>query len=298
VLLCPYHHWSFELDGRMKGCAEMHEADGFTTELYRLREFRSEVWEGFVFVNLDGKAETLSARLSPLRECVSPFQMGRLKVVIEDAWDCPFNWKVMIENWMESYHHLGIHHDTLQTFMPAKDTWTEKERPHFVRSHLPIKPSIVAEAGLDAPGKKSALDVFEPIPGVAARERAEWAIHVGYPCFMFGVASDRVLWYRLEPLAADRCRLLTTVLVAPEAKESPDFVDALRSETEMLREFHRQDMQVCTAVQRGLSSSSYVRGPLSHLEMPVWLIQRYVAARGRGTWPTLDAPAALGQRTA
>jgi hypothetical protein len=55
-------------------------------------------------------------------------------------------------------------------------------------------------------------------------------------------------------------------------------------------------MQVCTAMQRGLRSAAYRRGRLSHLEMPVWLIQRYLAARGRETWPTRDLPPAAGQR--
>ena len=57
-------------------------------------------------------------------------------MVIAREWDCPFNWKVLAENFMESYHHLGIHHKSLQPMMPARDTWTEQERRHYVRSRL------------------------------------------------------------------------------------------------------------------------------------------------------------------
>ena len=60
--------------------------------------------------------------------------------------------------------------------------------------------------------------------------------------------------------------------------------------------FHLEDMEVCMAVQRGYYSSGYQRGRLSHLEMPIWLIQRYLAARSRGTWPTMDRQAAVSQR--
>jgi phenylpropionate dioxygenase-like ring-hydroxylating dioxygenase large terminal subunit len=295
VLVCPYHNWTFGLDGRVKGCAEMHLAEGFSPRDHGLAELRSEIWEGFVFVNLNGNAGPLAEQLGPLAPLIQPWHMAELEVVIEQQWDCPFNWKVMVENWMESYHHLGIHHDTLQPLMPAKDTWTEQEQAHFIRSHLPLRPTIAEQQeALRASGQ--GLPGFVELEGLSRAQRSEWGLHLGLPCFMFLVAADRVLWYRLQPVAADRCRLLTTTLVSRAARASADFEQRLESESNMLSAFHLQDMQVCTAVQRGLQSSTYRGGRLSHLEMPVWLIQRYVAARARGTWPTRDLPAAPGQR--
>jgi phenylpropionate dioxygenase-like ring-hydroxylating dioxygenase large terminal subunit len=294
-LLCPYHHWSFELDGALKGCTEMQAAEGFVREEQRLREWTSEIWQGFVFVNLSGDASPAREQLAGLEPRVAAWQLARMKVVIELAWDCPFNWKVMIENWMESYHHLGIHHRTLHPMMPARDTWTEAEQPHFIRAHLPYKPSLVAALEKsESEGHRAAG--FQPVPGLGHAEKFEWGLHLGLPCFMLLVAPDRALWYRLQPVAADRCRLLTTTLITPEAAEGPDFDALLESETKMLRDFHLEDMQVCTGVQRGLGSSASAPGRLSHLEMPVWLIQRYLAARSRGTWPTLDMAAAPSQR--
>lgn len=294
VLRCPYHNWTFGLDGRVKGCAEMHQAEGFTARDYGLHEFASEVWEGFVFVNLSGTARPLAEQLAALTPKVASWRMAELEVVIEQTWDCPFNWKVMVENWMESYHHLGIHHDTLQPMMPAKDTWTEREQAHFVRSHLPLKPALASELERQR-AAGAALPGFVELEGLGTEQRAEWGLHLGLPCFMFLVTSDRVIWYRLQPLSEGACRLLTTTLVSKAARAASGFTDLLESEAGMLSGFHRQDMQVCTAVQRGYHSSAYVRGRLSHLEMPVWLIQRYIAARARGTWPTLDTPAAPGQ---
>jgi hypothetical protein len=68
------------------------------------------------------------------------------------------------------------------------------------------------------------------------------------------------------------------------------------SQTPLMIEFHLEDMEMCTAIQRGMHSLGAQRGRLSHLEMSVWLLQRYLAARARGTWPTLDQPAAPSQR--
>ena len=61
LFLCPYHSWTFDLDGRLKACPEIHEAIGFQRGEWGLREFRSEVWHGFIFVNLDGSAPQTSS---------------------------------------------------------------------------------------------------------------------------------------------------------------------------------------------------------------------------------------------
>ena len=81
-------------------------------------------------------------RLEEMAADLAAFRLDKMKLVIAREWDCPFNWKVLVENFMESYHHLGIHHKTLQPMMPARDTWTEQERRHYVRSHLPYKDSV------------------------------------------------------------------------------------------------------------------------------------------------------------
>ena len=76
-------------------------------------------------------------------------------------------------------------------------------------------------------------------------------------------------------------KLLTTLLVLPESKQMPDYEQRLASEVEMLKAFHLEDMEVCVAVQKGMNSSTYRPGRLSHLEMPIWHVQRYLARKLR-----------------
>ena len=102
---------------------------------------------------------------------------------------------------------------------------------------------------------------------------------------MFLTMPDRLLWYRLLPLGAGRCRLQTMTLVSRETLDSPDLERMIEAETPLLRDFHVEDMVVNKAVQDGLNSAYAVRGRLSHLEEPVWLIQRYLAARLAGSYP-------------
>ena len=295
LFMCPYHAWTFELDGRLKGSPEMQKTEGFERDAWGLKEFRCELWNGLVFVNLDGTAAPLGERLAGLSEVLAPWNMGGMKMAIQMEWDCPFNWKVLTENFMESYHHLGAHAKTLQPMMPAKGTWNEEERPAYVRAHLPLKDALREEV-MDAEEKGAHPHGFPTIAGLPEECHYEWNLFLIHPIVLVSVNPDRIIFYRLQPLGPDRLKLLTTTLVPASTMEHPEWPKMLESETKRLRDFHLEDMEVCTAVQRGFYASGYQRGRLSYLEMSVWLIQRYLAARTRGTLPATDTPAAPSQR--
>ncbi len=284
LLVCPYHSWAYELDGSLRGCTQMHKAEGFEKKDWRLAEFRSEVWNGFVFVNFDGEAKPLAEQYAEFDREIAPWNVADMELAIEFEWECEFNWKVMVENWMESYHHIGTHAKTLNPSMPGEMTWSEPEKPYYIHAHLPYTDKLRAELKTSAAGGPK-VPGFPSIAGLNDAQANEWGLYLGYPCFMFLTTHDRALWYRLLPISAGRCKLLTTTLVAPSAKEDLDYENALVGETEMLRTFHTEDMVMNSAVQHGLGSSKVVRGRLSHLEEPVWLIQRYLAARAAGRYP-------------
>ncbi len=289
LFLCPYHHWSFDLDGSLKGCPEMHQATDFHREDHPLTSFSTEIWNGFLFVNLDGKAEPLADQYDDLDTDIAGWRTADMDIVIERQWDCDFNWKVLVENFMEPYHHLGTHAKTLQPIMPAKGAWTAAERPHSIALNLPLKDPAINE-------REPALSTnFPLIDSLPPEHRDQWSACLGYPSFLLFAGPDRMIWYRIDPVTADRSRLLTTVLVHPETKILPDYETRRAAQEQMLVDFHLEDMEACTAVQRGLHSRTSKPGRLSHLEMPLWLFQRYLAARADGTWPTIQHPAAPAQ---
>jgi len=295
LFLCPYHTWTFELDGQLKACPEMHKAAGFERNEWGLREFRSEVWHGFVFVNLDGAAvKSLAEQYAGFEEHLAKWSSQDLVVVDAREWSCPFNWKVIVENFMESYHHLGAHLSTLQPMMPARDSWTEEEKAHFIRCHIPYGAKERA-AIAEAESAGGAREAFPLIPGLDSRDRFEWGLTLGFPNFLLAYVPDCLIWYRVQPEGPHRHTLLTTLLVPRAVTELPDFQERLCKATAASVAFHLEDMEMCVGVQRSYYASGYQRGRLSHLEMPIWLIQRYLASRVRGTWPTCDRPAATGQ---
>lgn len=296
LFLCPYHSWTFELDGQLKACPEMQNAKGFQRCEWGLKEFRTEVWNGFVFVNLDGDAKSsVAQQYAKIGKEVEPWNLGEMEMVFETHWEVPCNWKVLTENFMESYHHAGTHVKSLQTIMPAKGTWNEAEEAHFIRCHLPYGEKS-RSAIKEAETKGEIWDAFPPIPGLNDEKRHEWGLYLGFPLFSFLVAPDQAVWYRIEPISPEMVRLMTTVLVPKSTVEHPNYAEMYERAVKEAVGFHLEDMEVLSAVQRSLYSDGFQRGRLSHLEMSVWLIQRYIAARSRGTYPTLDRPAAPSQR--
>jgi phenylpropionate dioxygenase-like ring-hydroxylating dioxygenase large terminal subunit len=283
LLSCPYHAWTYELDGRLRGCAHMENAAAFDRADWPLPELRSEVWNGFVFVNLDGEAGSLAEQYADFDAQISAWKTEEMVVAISMDWDCEFNWKVMVENWLESYHHIGAHSTTLNPMMPGQHTWTEPEHPHFVRAHLPYTEELKAE--LRRAETTGAAAGFRRVPGLSEVQQSEWGLYVGHPCFMFLTAGDRVIWYRLLPISAGRCRLQTMTLVTRETATDPAYAAMLEAETPLMRDFHLEDMQMNAGVQKGMASRFAGGGPLSHLEEPVWLVQRYLAARLNGRFP-------------
>jgi phenylpropionate dioxygenase-like ring-hydroxylating dioxygenase large terminal subunit len=264
----------------------MERAEGFDKRDWRLAELRSAVWNGFIFVNLDGQASPLAEQYAAFDAAIAPWNAADAELVIAMEWECAFNWKVMIENWMESYHHIGAHAETLNPMMPGKDSWIEPEHPHFIHAHLPFNARMREAVRADMAGE-ARMPGFLPMPGLSEAQQSEWGLFLGYPCFMFLTMRDRILWYRLLPVSASRCKLLTGTLISRASLAVPDIAQRIESETTLLRDFHLEDMMVNTAVQTGLGSRAAVRGRLSHLEEPVWLIQRYVAARAAGGFPAL-----------
>jgi phenylpropionate dioxygenase-like ring-hydroxylating dioxygenase large terminal subunit len=276
-LVCPYHFWSFDLDGRCKGAPEMQKAEGFNRKEVGLSSLRCEVWNGFIFVTFGEDAPPVRESYHEMGVKLADWQMGNLEVVAELEWDCAFNWKVIVENFAECYHHLGAHIKTFEPMFPAKTCWSDPEHPSYTVAHLPL----VQRLADDVRAGTSEVRTFIDIPTVPMEKRVEWYVYVGYPTFLIFAAPDRVFWYRVLPEGPQRVKLLTTLMVLPEAKQMPDYPKRLESEIEMLKNFHMEDMEVCVAVQKGMNSASYRPGRLSHLEKPIWLIQRYLARKIR-----------------
>jgi phenylpropionate dioxygenase-like ring-hydroxylating dioxygenase large terminal subunit len=256
ALQCPYHLWTYSLAGTLSGAPHMGEAEGWNKAECRLPEIAHEEWLGFVFVNLSGDADPLAPSLMPLAETLQPFDVGDLVTVETVDWgDCDWDWKIMVENYMECYHHIGSHRRTLQDKKPGELSWTDTSNEHYSLLYSVARPA----------------EPDEEDPGVTAL-----LIHI-YPLTIFGVRPDGASILRVMPLGAGRMRLFTDRLMTRAAVEAPDYEEKLAKGRELSRSINLEDFDVCRAVQASTRSPLAGCGRLSHLEEPLWRFYRYLA---------------------
>jgi phenylpropionate dioxygenase-like ring-hydroxylating dioxygenase large terminal subunit len=120
---CPYHLWRYGLDGRFLFAPAMERSASFDTSKCNLPLVAHEEWGGWVFANLSGTAAPLTPSLEGLSARVRDARIDELVTAATLEFDSPWNWKIMVENFMESYHHIGPHAGSLQLFNPAFGTY-------------------------------------------------------------------------------------------------------------------------------------------------------------------------------
>ena len=250
---CPYHAWTYRLNGELLGAPLMDGAEDFDKRACSLPEIRSETWQGWLFVNLDGKAAPLGPRLAPLSAALSHFPMEDCVAVETARFDSPFNWKVLVDNFMEAYHHIAIHRDTLEPMLPAAASHTPENAGPYSLLHMPDvegnDPARTAAGGLTAA--------------------------VVFPFHLFAPTAHALTWYQFLPERHDRFALRIYTCFPRAVLEDPAGRDTIESLHALTRTIHTQDIAACEATWRGLRSDAFEQGRLSPLEKPIWQFNQW-----------------------
>jgi phenylpropionate dioxygenase-like ring-hydroxylating dioxygenase large terminal subunit len=146
---CPYHSWTYELDGQLIGAPFMDKTPDFNVANHKLTELACETWEGFIYVSLQARPTPIDERLGGLTKLVSGFRMADYVPVFaeEETWNT--NWKCLVENFMDAYHVHRVHRDSFgkhgssegqTSLFPGDDAFTyhyvrDEEGPHSVQAH-------------------------------------------------------------------------------------------------------------------------------------------------------------------
>ena len=212
--VCPYHRWAYDLEGELKAAPLMEEVDGFERKDYRLPELRLEEWLGFVLVSLDPSAESLLPGLAPLSDLLAPHGPSDLVTADTLVYDSPWNWKVMVDNFIESYHHLGPHSENLHRTNPAKGTYAmDFEGPFLVLEN----PAVEGESPF-------------------------WVIQV-FPTFLLVLFRDgedtRAFWYEMKIDRYDHFELQIHVLTTPELASNQAIMTLIHEGTQVVQDLTR-----------------------------------------------------------
>lgn len=269
---CPYHSWTYTLEGALRTAPFLEESDGLARSELSLYPVGVDTWGGFVFVHLTpaeaaARGHTLAAQLGPVPDRLRRYPLAELRVARRISYQIQANWKVMLENYNECYH-CGPVHPELCRLVPAfkqrggSDLDWERGIPHRDGAWT-----------FTASGTTDRL----PFEGLDEDERIRHKGELIYPNFMLSLSAEHVAAFLVFPHGPDRTTIVNEFLFHPSEMAKPGFDPA--DAVEFWDLVNRQDWTICESVQRGMSSRVFRTGFYAPMESSSLDIRRYIAER-------------------
>jgi glycine betaine catabolism A len=266
---CPYHAWTYDLDGRLIGAPLMDDVEGFERSEYPLHRVACEVWDGHVFINLAADPTPLAAQLHDLPERFAPWRMGELRMVQRTEYEVAANWKLIVQNYNECLHCPVIH-------------------PMLNRMHHYLGAANVPTTGTYCGGAMGFKDGVETLsvdgrrrravlPGLSGPDRSLVNYFAIYPNLLLTLHPDYMVTVTIWPLAPQRTRLISEWHFHPDEIARPGFVYA--DAVEFWDVTNREDWAISERSQRGIASRGYTPGPYSNRETQLWEFDRFILSR-------------------
>ena len=270
---CPLHHWSYDLKGRLRHAPEMGRTNDFSRSDVCLPQLKVELWQGFVFAHFDDDAPPLAPTLAKLEAEMANYNVANMvSLPPMDIEGYPWNWKVMLENFMEPYHnaylHKGIHDFALG---------------HGFVDHTPDENVIMHPTGFDRE-----LGAFNPlhkallpeIEGLSDQQRRQVMFAMIPPMMPLGLVPDHMFYFLVLPHGANQITIRVGLCFPPESLQVRNFGKIVDWIVDGIMMYNDQDVEADTSVQKGLRSRFAPRGRFSWKETTVaqlnrWLHKRY-----------------------
>ena len=263
-LICPYHAWSYMLDGSLWGCPDMKDAEGFDRVENGLVPVRMEVWNGFVFCTFNDDAPPLLEQLGDLPERMATHRLDTMRCTWRVELQPQCNWKLILENAMETYH-TGIVH--------KKTVGKQSSRTLDTRGEWLCIQVISGRSIATLPGQAPPFPQIEGLDDDALQGTYFTVLH---PACQLVMAQDCMWWLNVTPLAHDRSLLEVGGCFPEHVLDDPEFEAKAGPYYERWEAVALEDVDILERQQRALGSVLYRPGPLSWRDDEVQAIGMWV----------------------
>jgi Rieske 2Fe-2S family protein len=252
---CPYHAWTYGLDGRLLGAPHMDDVPSFDKADYSLHAVNLALWEGFIFVNLMDSPASLKHWMAPLAGKFLRWNLPALHSAKRIEYEVRANWKLIFQNYSECYHCAGVHPE-LSKISPHDSSENDLSEGPFLGGFMRINKN----KSLTMSGNACSLPV-----GHFGQDDFHLVFYYSiFPNMLLSLHPDYVMVHQLQPQSPERTLILCDWFFHPEAFGREDFKpdDAI----EFWEMINKQDWHVCELSQQGISSRAYQPGPYSARE--------------------------------
>lgn len=267
-ITCPYHGWSYSLNGDLVGIAGMEETHNFDRRRYGLHPIRLETWDGFVFVNFSAHTAGLMDHLGDLPDRLSSYNLADMVCVRRREYDLACNWKIYLENAMEDYHTPIVHKQSIG----AQITNPEIGRGEWGGIYMPAK-NTIAVLPEDLP------KAFPPISTLSGKPAEGAYFLVIYPSTFFATAQDCLWWLQQFPQGPNRTKLVIGSCFPRTTVARSDFAERAQYYFKRWDKSLPEDNAISEQQQLGIRSSYAGAGRLSAREpivhdIAIWVLDR------------------------
>ena len=270
LLTCPYHAWSYNLDGELKACPYMDQTKHFSKKDFRLPKIKCEVFMGWIYVSLNNEIDPVALRLEELRKIAAPYNMEKYINIISEDFEWQTNWKLLTENFMEGYHLPVAHPGTVGPYFNVLDTKFDERGAFdcFTYQFFTKKPgSPVGTAHIGNKSLKGKWRYTSILPTI-------------FPSHMYSLAPDHYWYLSIQPNGVEKVMIRFGAAIAPEVYEEKKNEESYLFETKkFLYEVQEEDRFVVEALFKGVSSPLGKPGPLSWLERENHEFTQYLARK-------------------
>ncbi|GHC16269.1 MULTISPECIES: aromatic ring-hydroxylating dioxygenase subunit alpha [Gemmobacter] len=267
AITCPYHAWTYNLDGSLRGAPAMTLNEGFCKEALGLPAIRCEVWQGWIMVTLNPEAPAPAEALSEVTDLIAPFDMTGYRETFRENFRWATNWKVLAENFMESYHLPMCHAGTIGGASKLEEmvcpTGGAGFNYHWILKNDSVPLALAHPSNTTLEGDD---------------RRKTWLLAI-YPSLLITLTPGYFWYLSLTPDGPGHVQVLFGGGMSEDWLADPAAEAHLASVRALLDDVNVEDKGCTEKVYRGLCSDLAQPGPLSHLERPNFEFAQYLARR-------------------
>ncbi len=257
---CPYHGWTYDLEGRLIGAAYMDQAETFDASRCRLHPLRIDAWAGWIFISFDPEAEPLADFVADFERDFAIYRQDKLRLADTFVLDMDCNWKMFVENAMDNYHVNTLHDTTL-----GKDGWEAAA----VEFELRRRGGHTFSYQMPPRGPAGTLWFDRKMPWL--EDKPDDFAHAGFlaPNMQTFTYVDNVSVLVCWPTSVSSLRLMFYVLFPEDFFTLPNFKDVVKTYCQTSIDTIAEDTEMVQSLQRATGSRWFEPGPMSHVEKPI-----------------------------
>jgi Rieske 2Fe-2S family protein len=262
VLICPYHSWTYGLDGRLRTAQHMTEARNFDKASCSLTPVPAASLGGWVFVNVSGTAPGFDQHLANFAERIERYGCESLRRAARIDYLVGANWKLLSENYQECYHCPTIHPDLVKV-TPYRSASNDESHGPWVGGPMDLSPGCTTMS-------LTGVTDRAPIPGLLEVDHRRVLYYTLLPNLWISLHPDYVMTHRVSPVDATHTTIVCEWLFASETMAAPGFDPS--DAVSFWDAVNRQDWAACERVQRAIGSRGFRGGRFSDMEDTVHLL--------------------------